>query len=224
MNEQKTENKKLKTNFAFKSTDKLKKLTIDFYERKNVVLIARELLGKIIHTDIDGTITSGRIVETEAYAGITDKASHAYGGKRTARNGHMYANAGTAYVYICYGIHQMFNVVTNEKEIPDAVLIRAVEPLEGIDSMLARTGKQKPDHTLSKGPGNVGKALGIYKIHSGINLLEDTIYISSDDYTINEKHIGISKRIGVDYAGTDAILPYRFYVKGNKYVSGRPVI
>lgn len=202
----------------------MKKLTIDFYERKNVVLIARELLGKIIHTNIDGTITSGRIVETEAYAGITDKASHAYDGKRTTRNGHMYADAGTSYVYICYGIHQMFNIVTNEKEIPDAVLIRAVEPLEGVDLMLIRTGKNKPDYTLTKGPGNVGKALGISKINSGINLLGDTIYISSDDCAINEKDIGYSKRIGVDYAGTDALLPYRFYVKGNKYVSGSPVI
>ena len=132
--------------------------------------------------------------------------------------------AATAYVYICYGIHQMFNIVTNEKEIPDAVLIRAVEPLEGIDTMLARTGKKNPDSTLTKGPGNVGKALGIYKIHSGINLLEDTIYLAADDYKINEKQIGSSKRIGVDYAGADALLPYRFYVKGNKYVSGKPVL
>ena len=204
----------------FKNTDKLKKLTIDFYERKDVVMIAHELLGKIIYTNIEGIVTSGRIVETEAYAGITDKASHAYGGKRTARNGHMYEQAATAYVYICYGIHQLFNVVTNEKEIPDAVLIRAIEPLQGIDIMLARTGKIKPDYTLTKGPGNVGKALGIYKMHSGINLLGDTIYISSDDCVLDEIQTGTSKRIGVDYAEDDALLPYRFYVKGNKYVSG----
>jgi DNA-3-methyladenine glycosylase len=210
--------------FVFKSTDKLKKLTIDFYKRKNVVMIARDLLGKIITTNFDGMITSARIVETEAYIGNTDKASHAYGGRRTARNEHMYAEAATSYVYICYGIHQMFNVVTNDKEIPDAVLIRAVEPLEGIDTMLARTGKKKPDSTLTKGPGNVGKALGIYKMHSGLNLLDDTIYISSDGYIINENQIGISKRIGVHYAGPDALLPYRFFIKGNKYVSGRPVL
>ncbi|MBC7507226.1 MAG: DNA-3-methyladenine glycosylase [Ferruginibacter sp.] len=198
----------------------MNKLPIDFYEHKNVVMIAKQLLGKIVHTNIGGIITSGRIVETEAYAGITDKASHAYSGKRTARNEHMYADAATAYVYICYGIHQMFNIVTNEKEIPDAVLIRAVEPLEGIDTMLARTGKQKADDTLTKGPGNVGKALGICKIHSGINLLGDTIYISSDYYIVDEIQTGTSKRIGVEYAGDDALLPYRFYVKGNKYVSG----
>jgi DNA-3-methyladenine glycosylase len=200
----------------------LNKLTIDFYNRKNVLQIAKELLGKIVVTNLDGIITSGRIVETEAYIGITDKASHSWSGKRTTRNEHMYAQAATSYVYICYGIHQMFNVVTNEKEIPDAVLIRAVEPLEGIGTMLARTGKKRPDSTLTKGPGNVGKALGIYKKHSGINLLDDTIYIASDDYKIDEKQVGSSKRIGVNYAGPDAILPYRFYIKGNKYVSGKP--
>jgi len=221
--ERKSKNIKRKTNFVFKSTDKLKKLAIDFYKRKNVVLIARDLLGKIIITNFDGIVTSGRIVETEAYIGITDKASHAYDGKRTARNEHMYAQAATAYVYICYGIHQMFNIVTNKKEIPDAVLIRAIEPLEGIETMLTRTGKKKLDSTLTKGPGNVGKALGICKIHSGINLLDDAIYLASDKYTIDEKQIGSSKRIGVDYAGADALLPYRFYVKGNKCVSGKPV-
>lgn len=202
----------------------MNKLTIDFYNRNDVLQIAKELLGKIIVTNHDGIVTSGRIVETEAYIGITDKASHSWLGKRTIRNEHMYAQAATSYVYICYGIHQMFNVVTNEKEIPDAVLIRAVEPLEGIDTMLARTGKKKPDSTLTKGPGNVGKALGINKIHSGVNLLGDSIYIAADDYKTGEKHIGTSKRIGVNYAGSDALLPYRFYIKRNKYVSGRPAL
>jgi DNA-3-methyladenine glycosylase len=209
--------------FALKNTIKLNKLASDFYNRKDVLQIARELLGKIVVTNIDGILTSGRIVETEGYIGITDKASHSWCGKRTARNEHMYAQAATSYVYICYGIHHMFNVVTNEKEIPDAVLIRAVEPLEGIDAMMARTGKKKPDNTLTRGPGNVGRALGIYKLHSGINLLDDTIYIASDDYMIDENLVGSSKRVGVNYAGPDALLPYRFYIKGNKYVSGRPV-
>ena len=223
-NEQNTKSRKQKTKFAFKSTDKLQKLTIEFYKRKNVVKVARDLIGKIIVTNIDGILTSGRIVETEAYAGIADKASHAYKGKRTKRNEAMYSHAATAYVYICYGIHQMFNIVTNEKEIPHAVLIRAVEPIEGVNIMLARTGKKKADSTLTKGPGNVGKAMGIDRIHSGINLLEDVIYIVADDYTIDKDRIGISKRIGVDYAESDALLPYRFYIKSNKYVSGRPNI
>ena len=210
--------------FALKNTIKLNKLTIDFYNRKNVLQIAKELLGKILTTNLHGIVTSGRIVETEAYTGITDKASHSWSGKRTARNEHLYGQAATSYVYICYGIHQMFNVVTNEKEIPDAVLIRAVEPIEGIDTMLERTGKKKADNTLTRGPGNVGKALGIYKIHSGVNLLGNTIYIASDDYKIDEKQVGSSKRIGVSYAGPDALLPHRFYIKGNKYVSGKPVL
>ena len=202
----------------------MKKLGIDFYNRNEVVQIATDLLGKIIVTNFDGIVTSGRIVETEAYKAITDQASHSWLGKRTARNEYMYAQAGTAYIYICYGIHQMFNVVTNEKEIPDAVLIRAIEPLEGITAMLARTGKKTFDSTLTKGPGNVGKALGIYKTHAGASLLGDDIFIAADDYEMDIKLIGKSKRIGVAYAGADAALPYRFFIKGNKYVSGRPVV
>lgn len=189
-----------------------------------MVQIAKELLGKIVVTNFDGIITSGRIVETEAYIGVSDKASRSYAGKRTARNEHMYAQAGTAYVYICYGIHQMFNIVTNEKEIPDAVLIRAIEPMEGAETMLVRTRKKSPDYTLTRGPGNVGRALGMHKTHSGENLLDDTIYLAADDYTLTDSQTGSSKRIGVDYAGADALLHYRFYVKGNKYVSGRPTL
>ncbi|MEO6548849.1 MAG: DNA-3-methyladenine glycosylase [Ferruginibacter sp.] len=210
--------------FAFKNTIKLNKLTIDFYNRKNVLQIAKELLGKVVVTNFDGIKTSARIVETEAYGGITDKASHAWMGKRTARNEHIYAQAATTYVYICYGIHQMLNIVTNEKDVPHAILVRAVEPIEGIEIMLKRTGKQLPDYTLTKGPGNVGKALGIYKLHSGLSLLSDTIYIASDNYQVPEEVVGASKRIGVDYAGEDALLPYRFYIRGNKYVSGKPVL
>jgi DNA-3-methyladenine glycosylase len=209
--------------FVFKSTDNLKKLGIDFYKRKNVTAIARELLGKIIVTNFDDGFTSARIVETEAYAGVTDKASHAWQGKRTVRNEVMYAAGGISYVYICYGMHQMFNVVTNASEIPHAILIRAAEPLVGLDIMLARTSKKVLDNTLTKGPGNMAKALGIAKIHSGGDLSGDTIYIASDGYALIKDQIGISKRIGVDYAGEDALLPYRFYIKGNKFVSGKPV-
>jgi len=133
----------------------------------------------------------------------------------------MYAHPGTAYVYICYGMHQMFNIVTNDKDIPDAVLIRAVEPIAGIQTMQKRTGKQKLDFTLTKGPGNVGKALGIFKHHSGLHLLDDEIYIVDDGYKLKENEVGISGRIGVASAGADALLPYRFYVRRNKYVSGK---
>mgnify|MGYP000442147270 CR=1 FL=1 len=199
----------------------MKKLPLNFYKRKDVVAVARQLLGKIVITKFDGIITSGRIVETEAYVAHIDKASHSFGGRRTAKNEHMYAKPGTAYVYICYGMHQMFNVVTNEKDIPDAVLIRAIEPIEGIDNMLQRTGKQKLDFTLTKGPGNVGKALGIFKKHSGLHLRDEEIYLADDGFKLNENEIGTSKRIGVESAFPDSELPYRFYVKGNKYVSGK---
>jgi DNA-3-methyladenine glycosylase len=202
----------------------MKKVPISFYKRKDVITIARELLGKIVVTTIDGKSTSGRIVETEAYIAFTDKASHSFNGRRTPKNEHMYAPAGTSYIYICYGMHQMLNFVTNEKDIPDAVLIRAVEPLEGIDIMLQRTGKPVADYTLTKGPGNVGKALGLNKLHSGLSLMGDPIGVYEDkDSTVKEDHIGVSKRIGVEPAGEDGLLPYRFYIKGNKYVSGRPV-
>ncbi len=199
----------------------MKKIPLSFYQRKDVIKIAKELLGKIVVTHLDGKVTSGRIVETEAYVAFIDRASHSYGGKRTARNEHMYSAGGTAYIYICYGMHQMLNVVTNEKEIPDAVLIRAIEPLEGIDFMLHRTGKVKADKTLTRGPGNVGKALGIYKHHSGLFLLDEQIYLCEDGTKIPEEKIGVSKRIGVESAAEDALLPYRFYVKGNRYVSGK---
>ena len=199
----------------------MQKIPLSFYQRKDVVVIAKELIGKILVTRFDGVITSGRIVETEAYVAIADKASHAYNGRRTAKNEHMYHAAGTAYVYICYGLHQMMNVITNDKNIPDAVLIRAVEPLQGMDVMLTRTGKKTLDYTLTKGPGNVGKALGIFKHHSGKHLLDDEIYIMDDLFKTDDINIGISERIGVASAGKDALLPYRFYLKGNKYVSGK---
>lgn len=200
----------------------MKKLPLQFYQRPDVILIARELIGKVIVTKIDGLITSGRIVETEAYIGLTDKASHSFGGKRTARNEHMYAAAGISYVYICYGMHHLFNVVTNKKEIPDAVLIRAVEPLKGIDVMLKRTGKKVPDNTLTRGPGNAAKALGISKMHSGTNLLGVEICIVDDGFELNKQLIGASKRIGVESAGAAAHYPYRFYLRSNRFVSGSP--
>jgi DNA-3-methyladenine glycosylase len=192
-----------------------------FYQRKDVVKIARELLGKILVTQFDGITTAGRIVETEAYEGVVDKASHAWNGRRTARTEIMYAAGGTSYVYLCYGIHHLFNVVTNEKDTPHAVLIRAVEPLTGIEQMLLRTRKPKADFTLTKGPGNVSKALGIATHHTGLSLLQNEIYIATDGTTYPQSQIIATPRIGVDYAAEDALLPYRFIVKGNPFVSGK---
>lgn len=199
----------------------MKKLDYYFYNRGDVVNIARELLGKVLVTQWDGVVTSGRIVETEAYRGVTDRASHAWNGRRTRRTEIMYDDGGKGYVYLCYGIHHLFNVVTNVKETPHAVLVRAVEPLEGIDIMLQRTGKKKPDRTLTSGPGNVSKALGLLVLHSGVSLLEETVFIADDGYALKKRDIVATTRIGVDYAGEDALLPYRFFIRDNIYVSGR---
>ena len=201
----------------------MKKLPLSFYQRSNVLQIAKELLGKILVTKWDGIETSGRIVEVEAYNGIIDKASHAAGGRRTNRNEVMYGEGGISYVYLCYGIHHLFNVVTNRQETPHAILIRALEPLKGIETMLERTNKKQLDHTLTRGPGNVPKALGIsFKHHSGHSLLSKDLFIAEDNFVLNKKDVASSPRIGVDYAGDDASLPYRFYIKGNAFVSGKP--
>jgi DNA-3-methyladenine glycosylase len=134
----------------------------------------------------------------------------------------MYADGGVAYVYLCYGIHHLFNVVTHLANTPHAVLIRSLEPVEGIDEMLFRTGKKKLDNTLTKGPGNVSKALGIFTFQSGRSLQSDELFLADDGFRFTKKQIQASPRIGVDYAGEDALLPYRFYIKGNPYVSGKP--
>ena len=197
----------------------MKKLSLDFYQHEDVLKVARELLGKLLVTNWDGTTTSGRIVEVEAYNGAIDKASHAFGGRRTARNEPMYAKGGVAYVYLCYGIHHLFNVVTNSKEIPHAILIRALEPVKGVDTMLQRV-KKNFDHSLTRGPGNLSRALAINTAHSGYSLRSKELFIADDGFVYQKKETAASPRIGVDYAEEDALLPYRFYVKGNHFVSG----
>ncbi len=201
----------------------MKKLGLAFYKRHDVVTIARELLGKVLVTQFNEERTSGRIVETEAYAGTIDRASHAFRGM-TPRTEVMFGEGGRAYVYLCYGIHQMFNIVTNIDGIPHAILVRAVEPMEGIPIMLRRTGKKALDHTLTRGPGNVGKAFGFHTSQCGSLLTGDEMFIADDKFRLTDDMIGISPRIGVQYAGDDAHLPYRFYLRGNKFVSGKPAI
>jgi DNA-3-methyladenine glycosylase len=196
------------------------KLPASFYDRPNVVTIARDLLGKVLVTEFGGRLTSGRIVEVEAYNGIVDRASHAWSGRRTKRTEVMFGSGGTAYVYLIYGLHSLFNVVTGRKEVPHAVLVRALDPLEGIPVMLKRTGKLKLDHTLTRGPGNLSKALGLLTAHTGTSLLGDEIWIGDDGWRAKRSQIVATPRIGVDYAGEDAALAYRFYIKGNPYVSG----
>ena len=190
-----------------------------FYARKDVVKIARELLGKVLVTNFHGEYTSGIIVETEAYAGEADKASHAHGGRRTKRTEIMYAQGGAAYVYLCYGIHHLFNVVTNAKDVPHAILIRAIEPLDGIDIMLARRGKEKLQPSLTAGPGAMSMALGIHTDHTGLSLQGPEIYIEDRGIKVPAKDIVAGTRVGVAYAMDDALRPYRFSIKGNRYVS-----
>lgn len=185
------------------------KLPLYWFEGTDVLEMARALLGKIIVTEFDGIRTSGRISETEAYAGESDRASHCYGGRRTARTEIMYGSGGFAYVYLCYGIHHLFNVVTNKAEMPQVVLIRAIEPVEGIGFIRERLGKgeQVPLNKLAGGPGLVTKALGIRTTHTGWPL-DGAISIWDDGY----KPAGIvaGPRIGIDYAKEDKDLPYRF--------------
>jgi DNA-3-methyladenine glycosylase len=187
-----------------------------FYLQDDVVDIARNLLGKKLVTCFQGQITSGVIVETEAYAGVNDRASHAYGGKITPRNKIMYSEGGVAYVYLCYGIHSLFNVVTNVSGVPHAVLIRGIVPYDGIEVMKLRSGRRELKFRDGIGPGKVSKFLGIHYSHSGLPLTfkgPDSsglqIWIEND-MTINDASIISSPRIGVDYAGEDALLPYRF--------------
>ncbi len=194
-------------------------MPLSFYQRDDVVKIARELLGKVLVTRIGGELTAGMITETEAYAGVGDRASHAFGGRRTSRTEIMYAPGGVAYVYLCYGIHHLFNVVTHDKDVPHAILIRGVEPLDGIDIMLERRKKERLDPTLTAGPGALSEALGIRTEHTGLSLLGDTIYIEDRGIKVPKKDIVAATRVGVAYAREDALRPYRFYIGGNRFVS-----
>jgi DNA-3-methyladenine glycosylase len=195
------------------------KLSKSFYLRPDVVTISKELLGKYLFTSINGLLTGGYIVETEAYNGVTDKASHAFGNKITPRTQIMYKEGGIAYVYLCYGIHEMLNVVTSVEGHPQAILIRAIEPTTGIDTMLFRKGMTMLKPNVTSGPGSVAKALGIDRKLNGFSLNSDSLWIEDRGLSFTEDQIVAVPRIGVAYAGEDAFLPYRFYVKGNTYVS-----
>ena len=185
----------------------MKTLPHSFYRRPDVTAIAPDLLGKGLATRMGGTRTAGIITETEAYAGETDKASHAYGGKVTGRNRVMYGPGGFAYVYLCYGIHHLFNVVTNRKGTAHAVLVRSLQPLEGREEMLRRRGGTK---LTTGGPGTLTQALGIRTEHNGADLSGPVIRIEDHGLRVREEDVLTGPRIGVDYAGADALLPYRF--------------
>jgi DNA-3-methyladenine glycosylase len=190
-----------------------KKLPRTFYGRSNVLTIARELLGKVLCTQINSELTCVVITETEAYAGETDKASHAYGGRRTRRTEPMYGEPGAAYVYLCYGIHHLFNVVTNQNGTPHAVLVRGGYPLTGVSEMLRRRERPEVDKTLLGGPGSIGKALGITTELTGCDLLGESIWFEDHGVRVPQSEVEAGPRVGIDYAEEDAALPYRFRVR-----------
>ena len=195
------------------------KLPLSYFQSDDVTFLARSILGKYLFTDINGKVTGGMITETEAYEGITDKASHAYGGLRTRRTEIMYADGGKSYVYLCYGIHCLFNIVSGKKNTPHAILVRGIFPTVGINQMLSRTGKNKAGYQLTNGPGKLSKALGITLEHNGLLLNGDKVWLEDKGIKCMDKHIGSGKRIGVEYAGKDALLPYRFELDYRHYMA-----
>lgn len=194
-------------------------LSRDYYINDDVVFLSQDLLGKFLYTDFDGVLTGGMIVETEAYRGPDDRASHAYGFRRTPRNEVMYDQGGVCYIYRCYGIHSLFNVVTNQAEIPHAILIRAIQPEEGQEWMLKRRKKQKVERSLTAGPGSMSQALGIDTKFNGMLLNDSNIWIEDRGVKINPEAILAGPRVGIDYAGSDALLPWRFRIKENQWTS-----
>lgn len=195
------------------------KLPKEYFLNDDAVALAKDLLGKVLYTNIDGEISAGIIVETEAYFGIKDKASHAYGGRRTNRTETMYSAGGVSYVYLCYGMHHLFNVVTSVKDDPHAVLIRAIEPLVGLDLMEARRNMPATKPAISSGPGSAAKALGIDKSFNSKHLNGNEIWIEDQGIIYKDYEIAATPRVGIAYAQEHATLPWRFFVKGNKYVS-----
>ena len=197
----------------------MNKLPLSFYRQPDVVEISKQLVGKVLCTNFDGALTTGIITEVEAYCGRGDKACHANDGTRTDRTEVMYKAGGVAYVYLCYGIHHLFNVVTNAEEKADAILVRAIEPLEGKEIMLERRGKEKINPSLTAGPGRLTQALGITTEHDSASLIGNTIWIEDRNIIYEQETLVETGRIGVDYAGEDAKLPWRFYPKGIKWIS-----
>ncbi|WP_293742287.1 DNA-3-methyladenine glycosylase [uncultured Pedobacter sp.] len=195
------------------------KLSPEYYQNEDVVSLAKDLLGKVLYTKIGEEITAGIIVETEAYFGVKDKASHAYGGRRTRRTETMYGEGGVAYVYLCYGMHHLFNVVTSVKDDPHAVLIRGIEPILGLEIIEQRRNMSRLKGAISAGPGSAAKAFGIDKTFDAKNLSGEEIWIEDHGIRYAEEDIAATPRVGIAYAKEHALLPWRFFIKGNKYVS-----
>ncbi|MBU0695946.1 MAG: DNA-3-methyladenine glycosylase [Bacteroidetes bacterium] len=194
------------------------KLPIGFYLRENTLTIAKELIGKFIYTNMNGEITGGMIVETEAYIGPEDRGSHAFEGRRTAKNDTMYQAGGVVYMYICYGIHDMLNIVTGLEGSSHAILIRAVEPTIGIKLMQFRRG-DVPLKRLCKGPGSLAKALGLNKSHDQTSLTGNLLWIEDEGLKIKQGNIIASPRVGLSCPEPYLSIPWRFTLFGNSFVS-----
>lgn len=199
----------------------MKKLTLSFYRQHAVVSVARSLLGKYIFSQIDGNLCGGMITETEAYAGVTDRASHAYNGRRTARTETMFLPGGVSYVYFSYGMHYLVNVVTAGKDIPHAVLIRGIIPVAGVEIQKKRRRIQTSEKEITNGPAKVCQALGITRQHNAISLSGKVLWIADDGFVPQENQIIVTSRVGIDYAGEDAKLPYRFILNHPDYIPVR---
>jgi len=195
------------------------KLSRGYYVNEDVLHLAKDLLGKVLFTNIQGEVSAGIIVETEAYFGISDKASHAYGGRRTNRTETMFSEGGVAYVYLCYGMHNLFNVVSSKINDPHAILIRAIEPLIGKELMEERRKMVFAKPAISSGPGSAAKALGIDRSFNAKDLTGNEIWIEDHQISMDDNEIMAVPRVGIAYAQEHAALPWRFYIKGNKYVS-----
>lgn len=198
-----------------------KKLPADFFRKNDVVGISKSLLGKYLMTNFDGLLTGGRIVETEAYRGPDDKACHAHLNRFTKRTKVMFEAGGVAYIYLCYGIHHLFNIVTADAGKPHAILIRAIEPTDGIKVMLERRGFESLRPQLTAGPGVMSKALGIHKSYTGTDLSQEDspIWIEDRGELIDTADIMSGPRIGIDYAEECKDWPWRFWIKGSRWVS-----
>ena len=180
-----------------------------FYANPDVAEVSRQLIGKRLCTFFDGNFTSGIITETEAYCGRNDRACHANNGLRTERTEVMYGKPGHAYIYLCYGIHHLFNVVTNQEGLADAVLIRSVKPDEGFN-IIKKRRNHRSNKELSNGPGKLSQALGLHTQFSGKDLYTKPVWI--EETRLSFPDIKTSQRIGVEYAGEDAKRPWRFFV------------
>lgn len=195
------------------------RLPRDYYLNEDVLALSQDLLGKILVTCFNHQMTAGMIVETEAYHGVEDKASHAYNNRRTSRTETMYAQGGVAYIYLCYGLHHLFNIVTGPQNVPHAVLVRAIEPLDGIPTMLKRRNMIAISSRLTAGPGMLSTALGITKVNDGSLLTKNPVWIEDRKTLVAKKDIIASSRVGIDYAAEHRDLPWRFRLKNSPWTS-----